>query len=398
MQDVIVMGAGVVGAATAYALTLAGARVEVLEAGQVGGGTSAATFAVDISPVKTPRALFDLSMASKREHEALEKALPGVPWRHDAAWMEWERSERDRQRVRDRLQRLQAWGYPAEWVSPERARELEPALTLPAEADEIALYRDGTWYDAPLLARALLDSAQLGGAAVHAHDPVTAIAKARGRITEVITAAGRRVAADVVVNCAGPQAGELVGLAGAQLPLRRVPGLVAVTTPASTGLRTIVHATDLNMRPDRGGRVMLHSWLLDAQLGPGPEWTGRVALAERLLLRAKALLPGLAHAKVQDARVGIRPVPLDGLPLVGFVAEVENLYAVVAHSAAHLAPILGRLAASELSGTHENTLDPFRPTRFRPGDDGPEALLDENTRTMLASMDATTGPESTHAH
>ncbi|MDP8978861.1 MAG: NAD(P)-binding protein [Actinomycetota bacterium] len=43
-----------VGAATACALTEAGARVAVLDGGRVAGGTSAATFAVDVTRVKTP--------------------------------------------------------------------------------------------------------------------------------------------------------------------------------------------------------------------------------------------------------------------------------------------------------------------------------------------------------
>jgi len=393
VPDVIVIGAGVVGAATAHALSDAGAKVEVLDAGPVCGGTSAVTFAVDITRVKTPRALFDLSVMSAREHEALALTLAGDPWRHRAAWLEWEHSERDRRRVREGVRRLQEWGYPAEWVSRDRARELEPALALPAgEADEIALYRDAAWYEPPVLARALLQRARAQGARVHDHDPVMAIKTAGSRIVEVRTAAGRRVSADVIVDCAGPRAGELATLAGVSLLLRRVPGLVVTTTPAPIGLRMIVSAADLHLRPHRGDRVVLHSWLLDGELEPGPEWPNAAALAQRLLDRARGLVPALAHATVQSARVGVRPVPPDGLPIVGFLPGVSNLYAVVAHSAVHLAPILGRLAAEELTGSARARLEPFRPARLRSGDDGRDAQ-DESTRTMLAQIMATTTQE-----
>jgi glycine/D-amino acid oxidase-like deaminating enzyme len=104
----------------------------------------------------------------------------------------------------------------AEWVSRERAQELEPALALPAgEADEIVLYREGAWYEPPILARALLERALTRVAAVHVRDPVTAMTTKRGRIVEVRTPTGRRVGADVIVNCAGPHAAELPALAGA---------------------------------------------------------------------------------------------------------------------------------------------------------------------------------------
>jgi glycine/D-amino acid oxidase-like deaminating enzyme len=381
----------VVGAATAHALTEAGARVVVLERGQVGAGTSSATFAVDITRVKTPRALFDLSLAGGREHEALQRDSVDDTWLHPAASLEWAGSERDRQRIRDRVDRLHVWGYRAQWLPPQRLQDVEPALSMPAEVAEVAFYPEGAWYEPTVLARALLTRAQQRHATVHVDDPLTSMTTANGRITEVATAGGLRLSADVVVNCAGPQAADVTALAGAELPLRRVPGLVVTTTPAPTGLQTILAAADLNLRPHRGGTVVLHSWTVDGELeaATAPE---RRALAERLLDRARTLLPGLARATVQSALVGVRPVPLDGLPVVGFMPGVENLYTVVSHSAAHLAPILGRLAASELTGFPQERLDSFRPTRFLPGNDGVESL-DENTRTMLTRINATPGQE-----
>jgi glycine/D-amino acid oxidase-like deaminating enzyme len=396
VPDVIVVGAGLVGAATAHALTEAGAQVAVLEGAEVAAGTSAATFAVDVTRVKTPRALFDLSLAGTREHAALQRRS-GASWLHPAASLEWGDTEPDRLRIRDRVRRLRAWGYRAEWVSPPCVRVVEPALKLPtgAEPAEVACYPDGAWYEPAVLARALLERVQHQAATVQVNDPLTAMATANGRITEVATASGRRLSADVVVNCAGPQAAEVAALAGAELPLRRVPGLVVTTTPAPTGLRTILAAADLNLRPDRGHRVVLHSWTLDGKLGNGTE-AERRALAERLLDRARALLPQLAQAAVQSAVIGVRPVPPDGLPVVGLVPPVANLYSVVSHSAAHLAPILGRLAARELAGLPQPCLGPFRPTRFS-SDGGGAAVLDENTRTMLARINATSGPEPADA-
>ncbi|MCP9486451.1 MAG: FAD-binding oxidoreductase [Gaiellaceae bacterium MAG52_C11] len=372
-----------VGAATACALAEAGAEVEVLEAAAVGGGTSAATFAVDVSRVKTPRALFDLSVASASEHGALERALPGVVWRHRAASLEWAHVDGDHSRIRERVRRLQAWAFPAEWISPERARALEPALELPGEAKEIALYRDGAWYEARVLARALLERACARGARVYEDDRVTATTTSGGRIVEVRTAAGRRIDADVIVDCAGPHAAKVAALAGATLPLRRLLGLVVTTSPAPTRLRTILAAADLNVRPEVGERVVLHSWRVDADLGGGPQWSRVATLASRLLDRARALLPGLAGAHVESARVGVRPVPPDGLPIVGFLPEVRNLYVVVAHSGVHLAPLLGRLAAEELRGRAPARLEPFRPARLLAAGDGVD-VEDESVRTMLA--------------
>ena len=393
MPDAIVIGAGVVGSAVAYALAEGGAQVAVLEAGKVAAGTSAATFAVDVSRFKTPRVLFDLCMAGAREHERLAQERDGGHWFHRAVSLEWEGTETGRQLLHERVQRLQEWGYPTEWVSAECARELEPALALPAHpTDRVALYRKEVWYDASTLARWLLRRAQQLGAVVRQHEGVTAIKAEAGHITEVTTATGRRISGDLVVDCAGAAAGSVAALAGANVPVRRVPGLLVTSSPSASGLRTIVSAADLHARPHHGRRVLLHSWVLDGELALEPPWPGRHALAQRLLNRARPVLPGLGVACVEAARVGVRPIPPDGLPLVGFVPEVDNLYAVVSHSGVHLAPILGQLAARELAGRPQERLESFRPARFLTGD-GPPHPLDESTSTMLAQMTATHGRE-----
>ncbi len=397
MPYAIVIGAGVVGAATAHALTVAGAQVVVLEGGQVAAGCSAATFAVDITRVKTPPALFDLAQASVAEHARLQRADADQAWVHPTATLEWEETQADRQRLRERIRRLHRCGYPAEWLAPQRVRAVEPALAMPPqgsdeEPTEVAFYPEGGWYDPPAFVRALLRRAKRQGASVHVNDSVIGMTVDDGRITEVCTASGQRLTADVVVNCAGPQAAGIAALAGAELSVRQIAGMVAITTPVHTGLQTILAAPDLNARPHLGGRVMLHSWLIDRELEDTPA-SRRRALAEELLRRAGTLIPMLSQATVEASRVGLRPVPPDGLPIVGFPSEVANLYTVVSHSAIHLAPILGVLAARELTGDRQHRLDPFRPTRFRPGADRPQAV-DESTRTMLARIEASNGCET----
>lgn len=396
VPDAIVIGAGVVGAATAHALAGAGMQVVVLDGGHPAGGASAATFGVDITRVKTPRVLFELSSDSGLEHAALQREFDDVAWRHPAATLEWEDTSRDQQRLRNRVQRLHAWGYPAEWLIPQRVTAIEPALGQLGTAAEVAFYRGGCWYEPAVFVRSLLERAQQLGAAVHLGDPVTAMSTVHGWIIELRTGKGRRLSADVVVNCAGAQAVEVAALAGATLPLQRVPGLIVTTTAGTTRLRTILAAPDLNIRPHVGDRVMLHSWLADRDVVGATERRRR-ALGSGLLDRARTLLPGLAHATVQSAAVGVRPIPPDGLPVVGFLPGVANFYTVVSHSAVHLAPILGRLAASELTGLPQpRRLDPFRPTRFRSGAAMLDAL-DENTRTMLERIDPTLGKQPTHA-
>jgi glycine/D-amino acid oxidase-like deaminating enzyme len=81
---------------------------------------------------------------------------------------------------------------------------------------------------------------------------------------------------------------------------------------------------------------------------------------------AAAVLPALARGSVAEVRLGVRPVPRDGYPLVGFDPAVGNLYHVVTHSGITLAARLALLVTEELTGGDTAPLDAYRPTRFTP--------------------------------
>ncbi|MBQ1125333.1 FAD-dependent oxidoreductase, partial [Streptomyces sp. B15] len=70
------------------------------------------------------------------------------------------------------------------------------------------MHDDAAWYDAPLLARTLLDRAAALGADIRYDSPVTALLRDGERVCGA-EARGRRFEADHVVNCAGPDAGHI---------------------------------------------------------------------------------------------------------------------------------------------------------------------------------------------
>jgi glycine/D-amino acid oxidase-like deaminating enzyme len=75
-------------------------------------------------------------------------------------------------------------------------------------------------------------------------------------------------------------------------------------------------------------------------------------------------MPALAHTGVEAVRLGVRPVPADGYPLVGFDPAVGNLYHVVTHSGVTLAARLALLVTEELTGGDTAPLDAYRPGRM----------------------------------
>src|ERR671929_678464 len=95
-MDILVVGAGVIGAALAYRLAQAGAGVTVLEAApRFGAGTSGCSFAWTNAHDKPPRPYHDLNVGGMRAHAALQEEFGATPWWHGGGSIEWE-AEADR--------------------------------------------------------------------------------------------------------------------------------------------------------------------------------------------------------------------------------------------------------------------------------------------------------------
>ncbi|MEV3859378.1 FAD-binding oxidoreductase [Streptomyces sp. NPDC050095] len=375
MTSAVVVGAGVLGACVGYHLARAGVRVVVVERARPACGTSGATFAADVTHLKTPYAYYLLNRQGSDEHRRLGEELDGPAWRHPAPLLQWADGEEAQQALRAQALRVRGWGHDCRLVPPSLLRELAPAVDPAAcRADEVVVNDSTAWFDAPGLVRTLLDAAvRLGGVETHFGAAVTGLVRAGGRIAGVV-AGERSWDADVVVNCAGPGADRIAALAGVRLPLRRVPGLVTESEPLpGRPLTAIVAAPGIDLRPTRGGGVLALSWDVDARLNGSVD-----GLPQELHRRARVVVPGLARTRIEDARIGVRPVPSDGLPLVGEAAGAPGLYHLVSHSAVTLAPVLGRLAAQEIgTGRPAPELAAYRPDRAVDGD-----VHDANLRAM----------------
>jgi glycine/D-amino acid oxidase-like deaminating enzyme len=359
--DVLVIGAGCVGANVAYRLAERGASVTVLEAGAPGAGTSGASFAWTNSFNKTPRDYHDLNVASMEEHAALAKELGGGGWLHQDGALAWEDEAAGLARLAQAADRLTGWGYPIERLSPRQAREIEPDLHI-AAAVPYVIWTPGEGYVevVPFIA-ALLAEAGRRGARVLPGRRVAGVLVEGGRVRGVRTEGGESLAADRVVDCAGIAAGEVATLASVALPLDRVPGRLIYSAPVATTLRRPVHAPGCHFRPDGGGRIVL------AEGGHDQTWSerGEPWPAERSLATVAAHLPVLAGARVEATRVGVRPMPRDERPMVGALPGIEGFYVVVSHSGVTLGPLWGRVAAAEiLDGAVDPRLAPYRPARF----------------------------------
>jgi glycine/D-amino acid oxidase-like deaminating enzyme len=346
--DVVVVGAGIVGASVAYRLATGGAAVTLLEAGRVGGGTSAATFAWINANSKGPYEYHFLNVCGMADHLAVCRTLGSGSWLHQTGNIEWAHGARGTAELEERVSRLRGWGYPAELLSRREAESVDPEVAVPADVDLVASFPSEGYIDVPPLVGALVRAARAAGATVRTQSPVVDVLQRGARVDGVATADGTRFAADWVVNCAGHRASELARLAGVDLPVVGSVGLSAYSHASPVRLASIVHTPSISLRPDGAGRIMMRAGEFDRGVEEGTPVVPLPDVCDVLLERATAVLPGLRGTPVEAARIGVRPMPKDEYPLIGPAPGRDGFYVVCTHSGVTLGPLLGRIVAREL--------------------------------------------------
>jgi len=395
VPHVVIVGAGLLGAAVAEALTRRDAQVTIVDRGRAGAAASALSmgWVNASSPVKTEHLRYlELSITAVAAHDRLARDLAPARWLHRSGHLEWVAKE-DTGALTARVERLAEYGYPAGLITATEAGALEPAVRAAADA-AVAWYPGEVWVDPARLVRRLLDAAAGRGAELLEETAVVTLTRAAdGRVTGVELDGGDRITADVVVNAAGRGAPRLARAAGSPLTLQPAPALVAYVEAGagSVPVSRPVSTPSANLRPHGTARLWANSKPVDAVLldrapadadGSTPadhlDPADHSDLTRQLLdLLAEAVeLPthlDLAAAGTVTTAAVQRPVPRDGLPSIGALPAAPGYYEVVTHSGATLAALLGDLAAEEITSGQEATiLAPFRPGRFAAAS-GPEA-------------------------
>jgi len=208
-------------------------------------------------------------------------------------------------------------------------------------------------------ARALLADARRLGATVLEGAEVITLSARSGRVIGIVTNAGT-VEADEVIIAAGAATPELTASIGVPIPLTASPGLLVDTKPAPPLIRHIIVAPGMEMRQAVDGHIVASTSFNGVDPGEDPEATARTVFSDLV-----SRLSDAAGLEYDSYRIGFRPMPKDGFPIIGRTPDIEGLYLAVTHSGITLAPAIGEFAADEiLNGASQPLLAPYRLSRF----------------------------------
>ena len=371
--DLIVVGAGVVGAAVAAEAAESGLSVEVLDSSFAGGGTTAAAMGhVVVMDDSEPQ--LALTAFSRRLWTELAPELPASceDERTGTLWIAADADELELVRRKAAVHR--AHGIEVEELDGRAVRDAEPVLR-DGLAGALRVPGDRVVYP-PNAARWLLERAERRGASRREGERVLSIGP-----RAVTTASGRREAG-AVVNAAGAEASALTpGLPisprkGHLVITDRYPGFCRHQLVELGYLRSAhgraAESVAFNLQPRRTGQMLL---------GSSREFVGFDAeinrsLRARMIRRALEYAPALARLSAIRTWVGFRPATPDNLPLVGRWDPVPGLWIAAGHEGLGVTTSLGtaRLLVDALLG-RSSDIDraPYGPSRAFPEGGGTHA-------------------------
>ena len=131
-------------------------------------------------------------------------------------------------------------------------------------------------------------------------------------------------------------------------------------------LRRVIRSAALDLRPAVGGRAVVQALDLNSDIDSADSPVSDGPIATTIARRpAELLLSDHSGQHELALRAGFRSLPADGHTIAGSAAPHSRIHCLVSHSGIALAPVLGRLGASEVSTDQDQDLrNAFRPSRF----------------------------------
>lgn len=363
--DVVVLGAGIVGAACALEFTQAGMRVAVVERGVIGGEATAAGMGHIVVMDDSP-AQFALTRYSQLLWAELAPTLP-KNIEYDRCGTLWiAQNEEEMPEVQRKYIYYQSLGVPVQILDSSGLTEAEPNLST-SLVGALLVPEDAVLYS-PAAALFMVQCAQKMGAKLYLEKTVV-----RAGESEVLLDDATMLRTDRIVNAMGASASTVTP----DLPIRKRKGHLIITDRypgfcrhqmVELGYLTSAHSVTsdsvaFNLQPRRTGQLLLGS---SRQFDVDNGFVDR-SIVKAMVERAQRFIPKLSSLSALRIWTGFRVATPDHLPLIGAIQGDASMFVAVGHEGLGITTSLATahlLLDQFLERTSIIPLDPYSPSRF----------------------------------
>jgi D-hydroxyproline dehydrogenase subunit beta len=362
--DVVIVGAGIVGAACADAFAGRGLRVAIVDRDVVGSGATAAGMG-HIVVMDDSDAQFALTNYSQRLWQLLRTELPDDVEYEQAGTIWVAADEEEMTEVLRKREYYQKRAVAVEVMDAHQLMKVEPNLR-EGLAGGLLVSGDAVLYP-PCAARFLIGRAQQRGAKLKLGASVVQISEGSVRLND-----GQEIAGGIVVNAAGASAAELT--AGIDVKKRkghlvitdRYPGFLRHQL-VELGYLKSAHSVSrdsvaFNVQPRRTGQILIGS---SRQYGAEHKEVDQVMLAN-MVRRAHEYMPALGSMSAVRVWTGFRAATPDKLPLIGPCPGYKSVFLATGHEGLGITTSLGtaRILVDQVTGSKpEIAVEPYLPSR-----------------------------------
>ena len=362
--DVLVVGAGIVGAACADLFAQRGMRVGVVDHDVVGSGATAAGMG-HIVVMDDSEAQFALTRYSQQLWQGLRLDLPNDVEYEQCGTIWVAADEEEMVEVRRKHAYYGDRGVPTQVLDGRALRALEPNLRA-GMAGGLLVLEDAVLYP-PCAARYLIERAQKNGAELRLGVSVVEVGRGQVRLSD-----GARLEAGTIVNAAGAWSTELMP----ELEIKKRKGHLVITDRypgflrhqlVELGYLKSAHSVSadsvaFNVQPRRTGQILIGS---SRQYGAEHKEVDHAMLA-RMLARAQEYMPTLGGLAAVRTWTGFRAATPDKLPLIGPWPGDASLFLATGHEGLGITTSLAtaRILVDQVTGREtEIPIEPYLPSR-----------------------------------
>ncbi|MBI5507451.1 MAG: FAD-dependent oxidoreductase [Deltaproteobacteria bacterium] len=366
--EVVVIGGGIMGLATAYHLAKNGVHdVVVLERAYINSGASGRCGGGIRAQWSTEQnvLLMKESIAICREF-AVELGIN--VWLRQGGYLFLAGNPAQMEAIAKNVALQNRLGVPTRILEPKGAKEIVPDLQIQDLQGACYNPEDGTLFPWPFL-WGYANGAKAHGAKIVTFTPATGIDVEAGRVTGVLTARGR-IGCNLVINAAAAWAPQIGRMAGITFPNRPERHEILVTESLKPFLKPLVSELGSGLYFSQSGRGEIVGGLGDPDEPEGIEMRSSLRFLVRMSRALVQRIPRLAEVKVLRQWAGCYDRTPDGNPILGYVDEVEGFFQVhgfVGHGFM-MAPAVSKYVGLYLAKGQEHAIfKDNRAARFKDG-------------------------------